>query len=801
MARNLFGGSAADVAEDIDGSRVPGATGTVWDGPGAEATQLTDLLDASGNPIMSLTANDQGMVEHFYGPDEVNLVYVDFGAGRVALTPITTAQILAEHLSTPDPHGSKESAIAEINAQKGAANGLATLDASGRVPAAQLPASTGEGGGGIGWHNVQNNPYGAVGDGITDDTAAIQAAIDAAGYGGVVYFPPGVYRISYPLDLPRGVTLRGSHSNLMVGPGMVADQWPCYLQAAPTFTSGAMINIVGDDDGDHPAINGEQRIENLMLDGSQVPTGTLDGIFAKGNVQNVVMRDVCIRQMPNNGIITASNTADEWPYSWRLHSVMVDNCHANGIVFERNTDLTLEDCQVIGCWATGFKLSNSANTIATHCRAEWNGNYGFHITGGWGNWPGSGAATLTGCSTDRNGWDGVRVDASGNGAFLIQGLMTRRDGRNGGPGGGGYAGLRLSNTAPVVVNGVTCYVGTDDGGTAGTSPQYGISVVNAKDVLIDNAFLHAATEGYHTEGVNERVFLGTNVGVVAGDNYSEARQYLPFATNEVNAKSVTVDTTGRAGFFKTTNPPGGPMAHALTVYQASTQGVDGAVALNVVSDNPESSAMYLSGKELNRGTLKITHEGTGADAGAAALSIDLKGSGTAAQAIFINSSNDREDGELGTLGNVIVVRNTKGKDDFKLSADGRIAMGGAVGYNPTAMLDLRVPNINTTALVVRSAGTTGNNLVEFQRSTDGAVRTRITPQCQIVTLETAYMAGPGLQVGGTSGTFAGGSGVLGIANATVVPGGTPTGGGVLYVEGGALKYKGSGGTVTTIAPA
>lgn len=30
---------------------------------------------------------------------------------------------------------------------------------------------------------------------------------------------------------------------------------------------------------------------------------------------------------------------------------------------------------------------------------------------------------------------------------------------------------------------------------------------------------------------------------------------------------------------------------------------------------------------------------------------------------------------------------------------------------------------------------------------------------------------------------------------------TPSGGGVLWVEGGALKYKGSSGTVTTLAPA
>ena len=37
--------------------------------------------------------------------------------------------------------------------------------------------------------------YGAVGDGTTDDTAAIHAARDAAGVGGTVFFPPGTYKI------------------------------------------------------------------------------------------------------------------------------------------------------------------------------------------------------------------------------------------------------------------------------------------------------------------------------------------------------------------------------------------------------------------------------------------------------------------------------------------------------------------------------------------------------------------------------------------------------------------------------
>lgn len=40
-----------------------------------------------------------------------------------------------------------------------------------------------------------------------------------------------------------------------------------------------------------------------------------------------------------------------------------------------------------------------------------------------------------------------------------------------------------------------------------------------------------------------------------------------------------------------------------------------------------------------------------------------------------------------------------------------------------------------------------------------------------------------------------------IANATTVPTSNPTGGGILFVQSGALKYRGSSGTVTTIAPA
>jgi hypothetical protein len=60
---------------------------------------------------------------------------------------------------------------------------------------------------------------------------------------------------------------------------------------------------------------------------------------------------------------------------------------------------------------------------------------------------------------------------------------------------------------------------------------------------------------------------------------------------------------------------------------------------------------------------------------------------------------------------------------------------------------------------------------------------------------------PSLYLFGTAPSMGGGSRVLGIANAATVPNSNPSGGGVLYAEAGALKWRGSGGTVTTIAAA
>jgi len=56
-------------------------------------------------------------------------------------------------------------------------------------------------------------------------------------------------------------------------------------------------------------------------------------------------------------------------------------------------------------------------------------------------------------------------------------------------------------------------------------------------------------------------------------------------------------------------------------------------------------------------------------------------------------------------------------------------------------------------------------------------------------------------IGINGASFGGGEAVIYIANANIVPATNPALGGILYVESGALKYRGSSGTVTTLAAA
>ena len=75
---------------------------------------------------------------------------------------------------------------------------------------------------------INAGDYGVVGDGVTDDTQALQTALNAAeGEGPICILPPGKYRIDGALVVPPGVTLCGAsggvpHSEHPIGTVLLA---------------------------------------------------------------------------------------------------------------------------------------------------------------------------------------------------------------------------------------------------------------------------------------------------------------------------------------------------------------------------------------------------------------------------------------------------------------------------------------------------------------------------------------------------------------------------------------------------
>lgn len=99
--------------------------------------------------------------------------------------------------------------------------------------------------------------------------------------------------------------------------------------------------------------------------------------------------------------------------------------------------------------------------------------------------------------------------------------------------------------------------------------------------------------------------------------------------------------------------------------------------------------------------------------------------------------------------------------------------------------------------------TIGGTITSSPSATDGILSLEDASDIEQVHLDTngdSFLLGGNLGLG-TSSQFGSGTGVFAMANATTVPTTNPTGGGYQYIEAGALKYRGSSGTITVIAAA
>lgn len=185
----------------------------------------------------------------------------------------------------------------------------------------------------LGFYNVKN--WGAVGDGLTNDTSAIQAAIDAALIasfsGGTIYFPPGNYLITAALTLP------GTNNSGLRFEG-------CGVGPSPQFTSGAASVIIGD-------------VDDYLL--KVTHTGV------PGNPDNMAIGSIANLGFVNNhsGTITTTEVTPGCVYLPGGQGVRIEGCSflvTSGIgLFSCG-----QNCQITGTNFSGtFGGSSGANSI------------------------------------------------------------------------------------------------------------------------------------------------------------------------------------------------------------------------------------------------------------------------------------------------------------------------------------------------------------------------------------------------------------------------------------------------------
>ncbi len=201
--------------------------------------------------------------------------------------------------------------------------------------------------------------FGAVGDGLHEDTAAIQTAINLAPDGARLYFPAGTY-LTLPLSLRSHITLELAEGAVLLG-STQRERYPIVPGIAVDSRTGKEIPLAGFEGNEIPAYQSLLQA-SFCEDITLVGRGRVDGNAQNGDWwgdfhsfpaarPRVFFCNRCKNVMLHG--LTVANSA-----SWHLHPYYSENisfldCQVTAPKKSPNTDaLDPESCDgvnIIGC--------------------------------------------------------------------------------------------------------------------------------------------------------------------------------------------------------------------------------------------------------------------------------------------------------------------------------------------------------------------------------------------------------------------------------------------------------------------
>jgi hypothetical protein len=326
--------------------------------------------------------------------------------------------------------------------------------------------------------------FGATGDGKTDDTKAIQRALDAAGeVRGAVFVPPGVY-LCADLQMRPNAALLGVPTWDYHGPGGTALR----------LSNGAakcLLNIGG---------AAGVTIDGLGFDGAGLGKG-VHGIFLDkpeyGEHEDAFRIERCqVTRFTGDGV----NLTRAWCFSVR-HSMLAYN-RGDGLSL-RGWDGFLSDNWFSGNGRAGFGARDeNASVTFTGNRVEWNGEENIAITEGDGY-------QITGNFLDRAGTCGLALrNRRGTcSQVTITGNYFKRSGKRADPASLESCQILIEGAKGLTCAGNNLQAGRDDDGRGVWSPSYGIVCKSLRNCVIANNVLDEAAlrelivdQGGHGEG-------------------------------------------------------------------------------------------------------------------------------------------------------------------------------------------------------------------------------------------------------------------------------------------------------------